>query len=83
MSPIVLTPAFTEGRRHLADAYEAVREQVRGLGTRARETLDRVGDAAERYASVKIERRVKPPVLAALILGGAALTVALVAALRK
>ena len=83
MNSILSTPVIPETRRRLAAAYEAVRDQVRGLGTRARETLDRVGDAAERYASVKIERRVKPPILAALILGGAALTVALVAVLRK
>lgn len=72
-----------EARRALVNAYDTVRAHVRKLGDSARQTFDRVGTAVERYAAAKIERKVKPPILAALVAAGAALVVALVAVFRK
>ena len=80
------TPSFpftnhvTDARRSLASAYDTLRDQVRRIGDTARQTFDRVGTAAERYAATKIERRVKPPIVAALIAAGVAVIVAVIVA---
>ncbi len=72
-----------EARRALAGAYDTVRAHVRRVGDTARRTLDRVGTAAESYVGDKIKRRVKPPIVLALIAAGVALAIALVVAFRK
>ncbi len=67
----------------LARTYDTVRAHVHRIGDAARHTFDRIGTAAESYVGGKIERRVKPPIVAALLAAGVALAVALVAVFRK
>ena len=74
---------MNEARRALVGAYATVRSHVRRVGDAAGRTLDRVGTAAETYVGAKIKRRVKPPIVVALIVAGVALVVALVAAFRR
>lgn len=59
-------------RRALAGAYRTIRTRIH-----------RIGDAAERYAGAKIKRRVKPPIVAALVVAGTALVIGVVATFRK
>lgn len=78
----------------LGDRARDVATDVRGYGhqlgqraraagdeliTRARSYVDRVGGAVESYVGKKIEARVKPPIVAALVLAGLAVGVAVVA----
>jgi len=72
-----------QAQRALTDAYDVVRAHVRRVGDAAGRTFDRIGTAAEAYVGAKIERRVKPPIVAALVLAGVALAVAVVAVFRK
>lgn len=67
----------------LAGAHDTVLGEARRVGAGARRTLDRVGAAVESYAEAKIARKVKPPILVALLAAGVALVVALIAAFRK
>lgn len=78
-----VTNTANDARRVLAGAYDTLRAHVRQIGDTAGRTLDRIGTAAERYASTKIERRVKPPIVIALVTAAAALVIGLVAAFRK
>jgi hypothetical protein len=70
-------------RRALNGAYDTVRTHARRVGTMATRTFDRVGAAAESYVGEKVKRRVKPPIVVALVAAGVALIVAIVAVLRK
>lgn len=76
-------PTGAELRRLLHDAYATVRATVRRIGGAATRSLDHVTGAAERYVGAKLERRVKPPIVAALAIAGVALVVALIAVVRK
>lgn len=60
-----------------------IRAGAATLRTAVAGPLQRLGDLAERYVGAKIKRRVKPPILAALLVGGLALAVALFALSRK
>ncbi len=70
-------------RRVLASSYDTVRAHARRLEGAARRTLDRVGTAAESYVGDKIKRKVKPPIVAALLVAGVAVVIAIVALVRK
>jgi hypothetical protein len=77
-------PRVIERARGLArDGLAAIRDDVRRLVAYARRAAGRAGAAVERVASAKIERKVKPPIVAALVAAGLALVVAVVAAFRK
>lgn len=80
---VVLSAMALEGRSLLSRAYTNVRGNVRRLGQSVRGLVTRLGDRAESYAAAKIRRRVKPPIIAALALGAAALVIAIVAVIRK
>ncbi len=72
-----------EVRRTVDRAYTNVRANVGRLRDTAGQALDRLGTYAESYVATKIKRRVKPPIVVALVLAGVALAVALVAVFRK
>ncbi len=91
-------PTPTSAREFLDRAAVAIRAQVRPLAEATRSTaiavagkvgravaapLGRLGDLAERYVAAKIKRRVKPPILAALLIAGVAVVVAAFALARK
>lgn len=78
-----LPTTVTAARRILSNAYETVRAHARRIEGAARRTLDRVGTAAESYVGDKIKRKVKPPIVAALLAAGVAVVVAVVALARK
>lgn len=64
-------------------ATSAARALTATIGRTVAAPLRRLGDVAERYVGAKIKRRVKPPILLALALGGVALAVALLVLIRK
>jgi hypothetical protein len=77
-------PTTVNAARHiLANAYDTVRAHARRIEGAARRTLDRVGTAAESYVGDRIKRRVKPPIVAALLAAGVAVVVSIVALVRK
>jgi hypothetical protein len=82
-SSLPFSNTVTDARRALTSAYETLRTQVRRIGDTALHNLDRAGNAVERYAATKIERRVKPPIVVALVAASVAVIVAVIAAFRR
>lgn len=74
---------ITTARRTFADAYQTVHAHARRIEGAARRTFDRIGTAAEAYVGKKIERKVKPPIVAALLAAGVAVVVAIIALVRR
>lgn len=61
------------------EAFDHAREVATATAARAGAYADQLGAVAEDYVGAKIKRRVKPPIVVALVVAGAALVVALVA----
>ena len=66
-------------RAVVREAYDHAHQVATATAARARTYADRLGAVAEDYVGAKIKRRVKPPIVVALVVAGAALVVALVA----
>ncbi|MBK9032131.1 MAG: hypothetical protein IPL61_12565 [Myxococcales bacterium] len=64
---------------HAGRVAARVRTTVGQVAGQARAYAGRLGAVAERYIGAKVAQRVRPPILAALVLAGAALAVAIVA----
>ena len=64
---------------HAGRAAARVRATVGQIADKARTYVGCLGSVAERYIGAKVTQRVRPPVLVALLLAGAALVVAIVA----
>jgi hypothetical protein len=82
-SSLPFSSTVTDARHALTSAYDTLRTQVRRIGDTALHNLDRAGTAIERYAATKIERRVKPPIVIALVAAGVAVLFAVAAAFRR
>ena len=78
-----LSAAVADARQLLASAYGTIRGQVRRVGATAGNVLDRLGSQVETFVGAKIKRRVKPPIIAAIVVAGLALAVAAIALSRK
>lgn len=75
----VAAQARARTRAVVRDAFDQARQVATATAARARTYADRLGAVAEGYVGAKIKRRVKPPIVVALVVAGAALVVALVA----
>lgn len=82
-SPTGGTSTITQARQILAGAYDTIRGHVRRVGATADGVLGRLGARVETYVGAKIRRRVKPPILAAILVAGIALAIAAIALTRK
>jgi len=71
--------AAARARVVVREAFDHAHEVVTASAARARGYADRLGAVAEDYVGAKIKRRVKPPIVVALVVASAALVVALVA----
>ena len=77
-------PALADHPRQLvASIADAVRGHVRRVVPVARGFIGRVGDRIESYMGTKIKRRVKPPIVLAIVVAALALAAAVVALIRK
>jgi hypothetical protein len=70
-------------RRVLRRAYGTVRESVHRAQVAAGRTLDLVSTRAARYVGARLERGVKPPIVAAIAIAGVALALAALATFRS
>lgn len=67
----------------VTDVLQRVRGRVGRVAPAARGLVRRLGGRLESFVSAKIKRRIKPPIMLALVLAGLALAAATVALLRK
>lgn len=70
-------------RAILAGAYDTLRGQVRRVGDTAGGVVGRLATHAETFVGAKIQRRVKPPIVIAMVVAGIALAAAIIALVRK
>ena len=68
---------------HAGRVAARVQTTVAQVADQTRAYAGRVGAAAERYLGARVTQRVRAPLLAAVILAGAALVVAIVAVVRR
>lgn len=71
--------AASDGRAYVHRVGQRARSLAGDAVTRARAVASRAGALAESYVGDKIKRRVKPPIVTALVIAGVALAVAVVA----
>lgn len=67
----------------IAGIFDTLRGHVRRVVPAARGVIGRVGDRIESFIGPKIKRRVKPPIVIAIVVAGLALAAAVVALIRK
>jgi hypothetical protein len=71
--------AAADGRAYVHRVGQRARSLAGDAVSRARAVASRAGALAESYVGDKIKRRVKPPIVTALVIAGVALAVAVVA----
>lgn len=74
---------IADARLLLANVYGTIRGHVQHVGATAGNVLGRLGSKVETFVGAKIKRRVKPPIIAAIVVAGLALAVAAIALSRK
>ena len=67
----------------VATVFETLRGHIRRVVPAARGVVSRIGDRIESFMGAKIKRRVKPPIVLAIVVASLALAAAVVALIRK
>ena len=75
--------ASDQRRPLVASIFDAVRSHVRRVVPAVRGIVGRFGDRVESFVGTKIKRRVKPPIVLAIVVAGLALAAAVIALIRK